>query len=612
MEMPFTRFSIPHRLIAAIAAEVLPLFDLGEPVMFDLFATMSGNARQRVVRHLMIVGLGLSGAAHAQAPVSSEAKCAGFAGSTKAFGQVGARVTASIWHASGLILDMGREGKTSALPAHCEIDGVMQERTGEGGQHYAIRFKMRLPDQWNQRFFFQGGGGSNGVVGQAVGGEGAGNPLAIAQGYAVISQDSGHDNATNVDPKRGGNLVFGFDPIARRNYGHASLKLTSDAAHVLIKRYYKRDARYSYFYGCSKGGQEGMAFAQKYPKSFDGIVAAAPGFSLPKAAVAQAWDVQHFAALAGPAAKVSALALTYSKGDFQLVRDAILKTCDKDDGAEDGIVSAVGGCSTARVTPALRARQCSAAKDATCLSGAQVDALIASVDGPRDAKGKALYAPFAWDAGIGLDGWNVWKIGFPGSIPALNVMLGGGSLASVFTAPAKALPGSPDEVLPWQLGFNFGGDAAKIFAPLTPGGTSAWDDVAARSPDLTAFRVRGGRMIVPHGAADPVFSINDTLAWRDEVDQRSKGQADRFVRVFPVPGMNHCGGGNATDRFDAFAALVDWVEKKQAPHSLAASAGAGTPWPGRTRPLCAYPSVARYKGTGDLEKADSFSCESKP
>ena len=523
----------------------------------------------------------------------------------------GGNITAAVWHPAGLVIDNGREGKSPPLPAHCEVSGVLQPRVGEGGQHYAIRFRMRLPEAWNQRFFFQGGGGSNGVIGTAAGPEGIGNPLALSQGYAVVSQDSGHDNLTNNDPARGGVLVFGFDPIARRNYGHASLKLTNDAAHVILRRFYRRDARFSYFYGCSKGGQEGMAFAQKYPRSFDGIVAAAPGFSLPKAAVAQIWDVQKFAAI-NSARDIGALARTFSDSDFSIVRNAILGTCDADDGVADGMVSAVGLCTTPRVRQALSRHICSGDNTDACLTGAQVDALVSSVEGPRTANGASLYAPFAWDPGIGLGGWRVWKIGTADAMPALSVVLGGGSLASVFTTKPTPLAASPDALIRWALDFDFDSDAARIFATSDDFKTSAWQDISARSPDLAAFRAHGGRMIVPHGVADPVFSVNDTLAWWNEVDGRAHGHADAFVRVFPVPGMNHCAGGDATDRFDAFKALVDWVEKHQPPDKLLASAGPGTHWPGRTRPLCAYPNVALYKGVGDVGAAENFACAATP
>ena len=115
-------------------------------------------------------------------------------------------------------------------------------------------------------------------------------------------------------------------------------------------------------------------------------------------------------------------------------------------------------------------------------------------------------------------------------------------------------------------------------------------------------------MIVFQGASDPVFSLNDTLAWYREVDKLNGGTAANFVRVFPVPGMAHCGGGPATDEFDAFGALVNWVERGVAPDRILAKAGTASPWPGRTRPLCPYPQAARYGGSGSIEDAANFVC----
>jgi len=115
-------------------------------------------------------------------------------------------------------------------------------------------------------------------------------------------------------------------------------------------------------------------------------------------------------------------------------------------------------------------------------------------------------------------------------------------------------------------------------------------------------------MVVYQGASDPVFSLNDTLSWYREVEKLNRGSAAGFVRVFPVPGMAHCAGGPATDQFDALGTLVDWVEKGSAPDRIVAKAGAGTPWAGRTRPLCPYPETAHYKGSGSLEDAANFVC----
>lgn len=526
----------------------------------------------------------------------------------------GTRVTSASHHEAGPAeappAPPGMAMPPVILPAHCELTGIMEERKGVDGQDYAIRFHLRLPDRWNGRFFMQGGGGTNGDLGDAIGRLQGGAEPALAQGYAVLSQDSGHDNARNTVPERGGQSAFGFDPLARANYGGASLEKTALAAKAALRSYYGSDPRFSYFVGCSKGGQEGMALAQRYPDLFDGIVAGAPGFSLPRAAIGETWNTQAFASVPraeGKPVTMASLAASFSIGDFALVRDAVLEGCDAADGAADGIVADFRQCDTTRVMPRLKARQCSGAKAEGCLSGAQVGALDMVHRGPRTAGGEQIYPGFPWDAGWSDMGWRIWTIGTPdGSVPPLNVAMGAPSLSAVFSSPAKE-PGSELQgYLRYQLDYDFDRGLAAIGTVAGPFQRSAWDDISARSSDLDAFRKRGGRLIVPHGVSDPVFSINDTLAWWDEVNARYSGRAASFTRVFPVPGMGHCQGGPATDGFDAFGAVVRWVEGGEAPLSLAARAGPGSPWPGRERVLCPYPKVARaVKGRdGDL----AFTC----
>ena len=499
------------------------------------------------------------------------------------------------------------------LPAHCEVVAVMHERRGVADQPYAIRFKMRLPDEWNQRFFFQGGGGTDGDIGDALGALFPGGPTALARGFAVVSQDAGHDNNRNTDPARGGAVAFGFDPQARADYGGASLKPVADAAKALIDAYYGRGPERSYFVGCSKGGQEGMVFAQHHPEVFDGIVAGAPGFSLPRAAVAEAWDTQAFASLIDggkkPAADaVTKLPATFSNAQFKRVRAAVLAACDADDGAVDGITADWSACDVAKVHPKLEAQVCADAPD--CLSEAQVSVIERVYAGAKDSAGKALYASWPFDGGIGSDGWRVWKIGPDnGNFPGINVAMGGPALAAIFTTPPTTVSAAPPSAFEFALDFDFDRDTPKLYATDATFARSAWDDNSARSADMSGFRARGAKMIVPQGVSDPVFSVNDTVAWFREVDRLNDGHAADFVRVFPVPGMAHCAGGPATDRFNAFDALVDWVEQGTPPDRIAATAGPMSPWPGRTRPLCPYPEMARYDGQGSLEDAANFRCE---
>ena len=538
-----------------------------------------------------------------------------------------ARLARNAWPDSSTVItsaSLRAPGSSSApaLPEHCELTGHLRERTGIDGQRYAIKFHMRLPTSWNGRFLFQAGGGSDGNVGDAIGAIGPGLPSGLARGFAVLSQDSGHDNRTNNDPARQGTITFAYDPQARRDHAYASLDVTARTGKAIVQAFYGRAADRSYVYGCSEGGREGMVFAQRFPELFDGIVAAAPGFALPKAAIAEAWDTQAFANLAIRGGLIDSsgtpvLARTFSDADLAIAADAVLAACDADDGATDGIVGDHRACTTERVRPALAARTCRGAKGADCLSADQVATLLRVFAGPRNARGEALYSDWAWDAGIGgrvgdryHQGWRVWKIGGfpPSTVPALNVVLGGPSLSALFTTPPTPLRNDPRAMLGYLLGFDMDRDAPKIFARGGPFTESAWEEVGAKRTDLSAFRRRGGKLIVPHGMSDPVFSAHDTMRWWDEVNAASGGRAAAFVRVFPVPGMTHCGGGPATDQYDCLAAVVDWVERDTPPDRILARASAATPWAGRTRPLCPYPTVARYAGAGSVDSASSFVC----
>ena len=307
---------------------------------------------------------------------------------------------------------------------------------------------------------------------------------------------------------------------------------------------------------------------------------------------------------------IARLAQAFSGNDLLLARTAVLAACDAKDGLADGLVGGFAQCETAEVIRELRARQCGGQNQQSCLAPRQIDALVKGFDGPRDSRGNALYASFPWDAGLSDNGWRVWKLGLATpAVPAINAAMGAAALATIFSTPPRALGPTPQAGMDYQLAYDFDRDPAAIHATAPGFPRSAWEDIAARSDDLTRFGARGGRMIVPHGASDPVFSINDTIAWWSDVDRRTGRRAASFVRVFPVPGMAHCGGGPATDQFDGFAALVRWVEQDSAPDRIEAAAGPMTPWPGRTRPLCPYPLVARpVAGAIDTEKAASFEC----
>ena len=508
-------------------------------------------------------------------------------------------------------------------PEHCAVDAKMQERKGTNGQTYAVRFRVRLPANWNGRLFFEGGGGSDGVVGSTLGslmGGQTGN--ALERGYAVVSQDAGHDNATNNDPKLQGVVTFGWDAEARRNYGGASIGPVVRAAKALVKAYYGKGPEFTYFAGGSKGGQEAMMAAQRFPNDFDAVLVGYPGFHLAWAgAVAQMWDAQAFAEAARAMGQLTPEGLplanrAFTDDDLLLVSGAVLKACDGLDGLVDGMVENLKACTSNRVGVALDALACKGAKAPDCLLPAQIHAMHKVMDGARSRNGHILYSDWPWDPGIAAragqgvsQGWRQWKLGpyAPAANQGLTVSLGGASASAVFTSPPTPVPDTPADLARYTFGVNVEDNWLKTSVKWGSFNESPVDFMHADATDLTPFTKRGGKLLIYHGAADPVFSLNDTMAWAGAVDRRAGGHADTFLRLYAVPGMNHGGGGPATDQFAAFDALVAWREQGKAPGALVATAGRGTPWPGRTRLLCPWPQQPHYAG-GDKEKAESFRC----
>ena len=571
-------------------------------------------------RNLLAACLLLLPAAYSQAP---DQKCAGL-------------TRAKAWPNPATVITSARlnppsaaKGNTPALAEHCEVLGKINERTGVNNQRYAIKFHLRLPTSWNGRFFFEGGGGSNGNLGNALGSlQGQQRTSALALGYAVVSQDSGHDNTVNNDPNLNGTLTFGFDPQARLDLGYNSYDQVTQAAKALVQAYYGRAPERSYFVGCSEGGREGMMMSQRFPSYYDGILACSPGFKLPKAALyGHAWDAQAFAEVAKASGIYDRfgqplLTKTFTDEDLDLAAQAILGACDELDGLKDGSIDNFPACTSALVAPRLASITCKGPKRNTCLSQAQVTALEKVFGGAMNSKGEPLYSDWAWDRGLGGQGhgekmaeaynvgWRIWKIGAydaPAN-SAIIVGLGSGAVSAVFTTPPTPVAATGAGPVAYLLGVDLDKDAGKIYAESGTFTKSSWDFMMASSTDLAAYKNHGGKLLIVHGVSDPVFSINDTIAWWNDVNRVNNGKAADFVRMFAVPGMNHCAGGPATDQFDAFNALVNWVEKNAAPETIVATAGPASPWPGRTRPLCVYPAQARYKGSGSMEDASSFAC----
>jgi feruloyl esterase len=467
------------------------------------------------------------------------------------------------------------------LPAFCKVVGVIRDRTGADGKHYGVRFEVRLPANWNGKFFFQGGGGMDGNLAPAIGAGARGTPTALERGYAVASDDGGH---------QGGDASFGHEQQARLDFAFESTPETARVARHLISAYYGKPASHSYFVGCSNGGREAMMAIQRNPLDFDGAVAGDPGFRLTHAAIAEAWDTQAFLAVAPKdATGHPILSKSFSSDDLKLVANAVLEKCDALDGLKDGEINNIAAC---KFDPAELI--CKGEKNAACLTREQVAALGRIFGGAHDSKGNALYSSWPYDAGIGEMGWRIWKIGMsPTAQPnAINTTMGATALTDYFVHP----------YVEGLTAFNIDFDRAAALTDQTARINDAVDT------DLSTFAAHGGRLIIYEGLSDPVFSANDIIDYYLQLERANGGQEKTasFARLFLIPGMNHCGGGPATDQFDALSALEKWVEQGQVPQSITAT---GAAFPGRTRPLCPYPQYAAYNGAGDPQQAANFTCK---
>lgn len=492
----------------------------------------------------------------------------------------------------------------TAVPAHCRVVGKMNERLSlVDGNTYAIGFEMRLPNDWNGRFFYQANGGTDGSVVTATGAVngGAGLTNALAMGFAVLSSDAGH--AAALGPN------FGIDPEARRDYSYvAALQLTPMAKSAIQTAYGKGPDR-SYFGGCANGGRHTMMAAARMPGQYDGYLVGDPGFRLPLAAIANMAAAQGYASVASTPGDIST---GFTTAERALVSARVLAKCDALDGATDGLVQDTTACQAAfnldRDVPT-----CTSARDGTCLSAAQkvvVGKRFAGLSTPLGAK---IYTTFPYDTGLGGGNTAFWNFTAPLSLDS-------GATAFIWQVPPENPTGFVGAT--FALTGNLDTMLAKVSATNGTYTESALSSMIPPNPSrLGAVRDRGAKIMAYHGTSDPIFSSDDTTQWYESVRFFNDGDASDFARFYRVPGMTHCSGGPTTDQFDMLTPLVNWVEKGQAPASVVASArgpgnaaGANADVPAswsatRTRPLCPYPQVARYKGTGSLELADSFACQ---
>ena len=404
--------------------------------------------------------------------------------------------------------------------------------------------------------------------------------------------------------------AFGLDPQARRDYGYGADITLAPIAKAIIAAHYGRKPDFSYYGGCSNGGRHTMVAATRMPEPYDGFLVGDPGFDLPRAAIQHAWDAQAFVK-ADPDIRKSITA-----EDAALVSRKIIAACDRLDGIEDGLTANLAACQKAFAFDSL---VCAAGATADCLPKAKVEALKTSFAGPHELEGQAAL--------LRLAGRRRGRHGQLAAVegrkpdPALAQLSDhrddGRGLAAITSSPPRrprsGVERCADEVAARRSTSTGTRQDLCDDGRLPESAMEFMTPPDMDDPKLAKFRELGRKMIIYHGQADPVFSIDDTIRWYEKLDANLDGRAAEVVRLFAVPGMTHCSDGVALDKFDALTALMDWVEKGKAPDRIIATVDPANKeipasWsPARTRPLCPWPAYARYTG-GDPESADSFEC----
>ena len=459
--------------------------------------------------------------------------------------------------------------------AFCKVDGIIEPE---------IRFQVDLPERWNGRLYMHGNGGNGGTP--------ADDPRrfrltvnALEQGFAVVYSNSGHD--ATEEP----GITFAYrNPVKKADWGFRATHLSAMAAKDILAFFYERPSDYDYFDGCSWGGHQGFAMAQRFPDLFDGIVAGSPVFDFTGVhfnhrkvygAFHPDWPVQE---------------------ETDILAEAILDKCDAVDGLSDGVVQHPRMC---KFDPVADLPGCDAGQDTgQCMSPerreafASIYAPVVTAAGEVLAPGRPVsgeikgFMPSIRDGGYAIrDAW-------AGTLTPRRPD-GEPFILSRLTDAVKVYLFAPDDLERSWLDFDLDRDWQSVMAQAD------WLDET--DPDLGPYRESGGKMIVYHGWAD--YNINPNLTYEYFEDVHAvmgRPAADDTARLFMVPGMYHCGGGHDVFEFDGMTPLINWVEGGEAPERIEFSANEQFN-PGRERPVCAFPATARYRG-GDPDRPESFEC----
>lgn len=454
------------------------------------------------------------------------------------------------------------------LPGFCRVVAMTQP---------AVNFEVWLPTEgWNGKFHTSGNGGMAGSISYSA------MATALNRGYAAASTDTGHVRGDG-----------GFDanwalnrPDLIEDFGHRSIHLTAVHGKAISEAFYGDAPNYAYYVGCSKGGQQGMMEAQRYPEDFDGLVVGDP---------AHMWTSFYASAHLWYALATLDNEDSYiPPSKVAILGDAVTAACDAIDGIEDGVLDDPRKCQFDPGTLTCAAGQ----DESTCFTAAQVQAVKDIWSGPTNSAGDVLYPGLVPGGEDGRGGWTSWVTGQQ-AYAGTHFMAAEDFMRNmVFDDPE----------------WNFRTWDYERDLPIALAKTG--DALDADDPDLRPLRDRGGKLLVYHGWSDSDISPIGTIDYYEEVmsligDGASSDEAlaatKEFFRLFMVPGMGHCRGGPGPDSFDALTAMERWVEQGVAPDQMVASKMADGEVV-RTRPLCTYPQVAKWNGTGSTDDATNFSC----
>ncbi len=446
------------------------------------------------------------------------------------------------------------------LPAFCRVAATLQPSSDSD-----IRIEVWLPvSGWNGKFQAVGNGGWAGTISYS-------NPLvpwrglagALRRGYAGASTDTGHVGG-------GASWALGH-PEKLVDFAYRAVHEMTVQAKSIVNAYYGSAPRVSYWNGCSTGGRQGLKEAQRYPADYDGIIAGAPANYWTHLATQSLW-------VAHATLKDSASYIPREK--YAVIQKAVLDACDRLDGVKDGVLEDPMRC---RFDP--KVLQCSGEDTSTCLTAQQVDAARKIYGPAKNPRTGAEIFP-------GLE---------PGSEMGWAGLAGGPAPFSISADHFRYVVFKNPN---WDYKtLDFDKDVA-LADEIDNGAINATD------PNLTAFFRRGGKILMYHGWNDQLIAPRNSINYYTRVVKALGGvdKVSNSIRLFMVPGMNHCAGGDGTSSFDGLAALEQWVEQKRAPAQILGSHLTNNAVD-RTRPLCPYPQMATYKGSGSIDDVTSFICK---